>query len=920
MRAGVFATVISLSAVGTAHADDVTTSIHLAQTTDGTAARPVTGEKADVESTLRRKPIELEEVVVTGTHLRTEKTASPVVVITAADLEKQGLTTADDIIRSMPQNFSDINAGSSLNNALAPGGAQGQSAADLRGLGSENTLILVNGRRRAASSTFGDGTVNLNTIPVSAIDRVEVITDGASAIYGSDAVAGVINFILKKDYRGGETHVRQDLGSNGGDTISVDQTGGFTWSSGNVTGGARYSRTNPIISTRAGLHTVDFTNLGGTDQRTSLLSGLGQPGVVNDFDGNTLGTLPANDNGTSGVAGKLAPANFVPFDPGKNPYDVGAKMDSFSLDFNAEQSLAERVRAYAEVSYAKNTAESVSAAPVAGAVVPTTNRYNDLGMPVIVGYGFGQEYRQGLIPGYTTESDQTALGGTLGFKIALPGGWSADLSANYQREKALAAALILDQVLLAERAAGVDAQGNPLPADQHLSLFGNGTAQNPAALAGLMSWNVPGVNLPGNISTTQSALLNAEGAVLTLPTGEIRLATGGEFRREGFKYSGIADDLGLLTASPSRNVKALYAETTVPIVGGNMQVPGVYSLDFFAAGRWEQYSITGPFAGSDAAESTKTFTRTSPKFGVSWYPLPELKLRATYSHAFRAPRLSDLFSVSAGPFVLWPVIDPQNPSAGLIFPNYYTMGNPALRPETSDNLTAGLDWKPSGALQGLSTTLTYDKVNFKDKIDDLSTIAAYTPDLLFTIPGVVQRDANGDISRINLGPTNLAEVRSESVDASVRYATQTRVGDLDFGLSGTYTLRLQQVTVPGAPVQVLSGTENGPEKVKATSWVGWSKSGYGLNLYTHYSGRYINDNNNSINVGPISVQTVPVASYTTFDLTGSYTAKAGWSVQAGARNLFDKAFPFLSGYRVPWDERRVDLRGRVIYLQIGMKY
>ena len=889
-------------------------SLRQAQTPDAAAAQPATVEQG---SDATQKKFVLEEVVVTGTHLKTDKTASPMTVITKEDIKKQGLSTVDDIVRSLPQNYSTINAGSTLDNALNPIGAQGQASADLRGLGSQNTLILVNGRRRAASSTFGDGTVNLNTIPVSAIERVEVITDGASAIYGSDAVAGVINFILKKNYEGAETHVRQELGSNGGDAVSADQSLGLSWSSGNITMGGRYARSNPVLSNRAGLTTENFSARGGSDLRTTY---LGQPGVVLDpMTGAVVGSLPAGDSGNTGIAGKLSPANTVAYDAARYPFDVVSRRTTLSFDVNAEQSLSEWARAYAEVSYANNTSHASAGAPLAPYVtVPTTNHYNDSGAPVLVNYVFGQEYLDGLV-GNSYASDQRSLAATLGWKITLPRDWTADISGNHSREDASQMIVMLDPAVLAERAAGIDAHGIALPASQQLNLFGNGSAQSAAALAGLMSSSIPGTYTPSNISTTDSALLSAEGPLLSLPGGAVRLATGTEFRREKFDYTGDSSRTGLYVDNPSRKVAAVYGETNVPLLGEANRVAGIYALDLFAAARWERYSISGQFAGLSAPSRTQVFSQTSPKFGVSWYPWSPLKLRATYSHAFRAPALTDLFDASSGPYNFFGMVDPRNPSAGVIYPDVYNMGNPALRPETSDNLSAGLDWKPRGFLQGLSVALSYNKINFKNVINGLGTIAAFTPELLFNVPGVVERDAGGNISRINLGPVNIAGEHSQNVDFSTTYIANTPSGDWVFGLNGTYALQLTESTVPGATPLILVGTEAGPEKVKLRGSVGWSRAAYGLNLYANYSGHYLN--NNFGGSGP-----QPVASYLTFDLTGSYNLRGVWSLSGGARNLLNRSFPFfnnaagsaVSGF--PWDSRRVDLRGRVIYLEVARKF
>jgi iron complex outermembrane recepter protein len=852
---------------------------------------------------------ELEEITVTGSHLRMTEAAiaSPVIVITQDEIKKMGFNTVEDVIRSLSQNYSSVNSGTTLDDYQYSVDARGQSAADLRGLGPENTLVLVNGRRRAVSSTFGD-VVNLNTIPMGSIDRIEIMTDGASAVYGSDAVAGVINFILKKDYQGGETHVREEVGHNGGDSLTFDQSLGETWGSGNITFGGRFAKTDPVTNTRAGDTTSDFTSLGGDDWRSTS---LGQPGAVLG-----MGSLPAGDNGTTGIAGKLSPANAVPYDPAAYTTDLATGIKNYSFDINLEQQLGSRVRGYGEVSLSRNTTESVvGPASVFYQAVPTTNIYNDLGVPATVSYIFGNETRLGLLPPQSIISDQKALGGVLGVKITLPKDWTIDISANHSREDASTNEFALNQTLLAERVAGVDANGNPIPANQQLNLFGNGTAQSPAALAGLMQWGSPGSVAVDNFSTSDSALLTAEGSLLTLPGGDLRLATGGEFRREELNY-GTDESRSTLyvTTSPSRTVKAAFGELNIPLVGEHNRIPGIYSLNLYGAGRWEQYAISGPFDGAGEPDRVVDFTHFSPKAGISWFPWAELKVRGTFSKSFRAPSLTDLFGTTSGPYNFVSIVDPKNPGQGTIFPNTYFVGNPSVGPETATSYTAGLDWKPMGSLQGLAVTLTYSRIDFDNRIASSSDYLN-DPAILFSLPGVVVRNASGQIVSVNIGPVNIASRFSQSVDALVAYGMDTRAGQLTFGVSGTYTIKLEDDAGPGLPPVILDGTQNGPERVKARSWVSWSKREYGASVYANYSSSYINtDVDSPTQLGPQSVD-----HYTTFDLNGFYNLPGGFSVNAGVRNLTNAAFPFMN-YLYPFDTHRVDLRGRILYLEFASKY
>jgi iron complex outermembrane receptor protein len=840
----------------------------------------------------------LEEITVTGSrlHLAPAATTTPLTVITHQDMEDMGFSTVEDAIESLTQSYSGINAATTLDNSLNSIDSQGQSAADLRGIGPANTLILVNGRRRAPSTVFEDA-ANLNSIPIGSVDRIEIMTDGASAVYGSDAVAGVINFILKKNYEGAETHVRQELGHNGGDATSLEQTLGHDWSSGDVTFSGRYARSNHVNSSRAGFVSSDYSDIDGNDWR---VTDIGQPGVVQG-----LGALLPGDSGTQGIAGKLSPANVVPFDGATVPFDVVANTTSLSGDLNGEQSINSWARAYADVNFATNTSNSNGSAPGVIINVPATNAYNNLGVPVEVGYVFAREVQLGLMPAPENISNQKALQAVLGFQIFLPRNWNLDISANHSREDAYSDYEFLDTSLLLTRLSGVDDQGNPIPPDLQLNLFGNGTAQSPVALAGLIHGHVPGYFYNDNYATTDSALLTAEGSPLSVAGGQVRLATGAEFRRESlnFRDDSAASSLYVIP-DPNRRVNAVFGEMNIPVVGQQNRVPGIYSLDLYGAGRWEQYSFSGPFDGPQAPDQKETFGHASPKVGLSWYPWSSLKFRAAYSESFRAPNFTNLFGSTEYVNGYYPVVDPKNPGLGTQYPTVNFEANPRLGPETASDYTAGLDWKPAETLQGLSVALNYNMIDLVNRITYSQEFFGQ-PDFFFSLPGVVQRNSSGDITAINFLPLNLGSRRSANVDFQADYKIETRVGLLTFGVSGTYAITLEDVAGSGSTPLVLVGTQNGPERVKARGWMGWSRPHYGVHLFANYTSSYVNT---------LDLQPAPVAAYKTFDLTGYWNLPMGFSVNIGVRNLSNAAFPFFDNF-VPWDPRRVDLRGRIFYLE-----
>ena len=879
-------------------------------------------EPADDEA--RGEP---EEIVVTGTRLREVISGVPIVVVTRQDMLLQGLGSVEDLVRSLPQNFSDINAAATLDNSMNSVDAIGQSGVDLRNLGEGSTLVLVNGRRWVQSSTFGNGAVNLNGIPFNAIERVEVLTDGASAIYGADAQAGVINFILRDDFSGAETSLRQDIGANEGDILKIEQTAGVSWDGGTLLASLGYERKDPTDRRKAGLTTADLRSRGGTDGRSTFFT---QPGVVGyGFPGSyfaaiPLGALPAGDDGTQGVADRLSPANVVPLDLPALPGELNggtAVSDSLTGYLSAKQQFRDgKLTVFGELAYAKSESETTGM-PLGGVyTVPATNPYNDLPprppFVVNVGYIFLAETTAGLMPPRSNEGGQTNLTLTAGVRAALPfADWEAELSVSHAEEDAYFGFVAGNTDLLRQRLAGVDANGNPLPQEQVINPFGDGSAQSPAAVAGIIELVTDAGPASANTNTSvqRDYLASASGRFFDLPGGTSQLAVGGEVRIETLDYSSDQSRGTLFVVTePERTAKSVFAEWSLPLISERNAMPGLRELSLKVALRYDDYAFEGPFDGIDAPWREQNFSNTSPKLDAVWRPLDGFKVRASWGESFVPPQTSRLFGQDSGPFNFIRLIDPENPEVGLQFPDAYFTGNPDLVPEVSRNVSAGFDWTPGGFLDGLELQVTLTDIDITDRIGSITSIAFSTPEQLFDLPGVVERGPDGAITRLNLKPLNIASRQSRSVDVAASYAFANVAGAFKVGVEGTYTDHLLEVTLPGADPTYQHGTAAGPERLKAKAFVDLKRQALGLRLQANYSAGYENTSSRA---------QVMVDSYTTVDLTGSYAfGDSGWRLNAGARNLLNADFPFYDGFGTPWDPRRVDVRGRIVHLQVTKAY
>ena len=864
---------------------------------------------------------DVETLVVTGTRLDRQISGAPVHVITREEMAARGIASIEDAVRSLPQNFSEVNAAATLDNSLNSVGTIGQSSVDLRALG-RGSLVLVNGRRWVQSSTFGDGTVNLNGIPFNAVERIEVLADGASAIYGADAQAGVINFILRSNFVGGETSLRQDIGANDGDVLRFDQTLGVTWDGGQAMAVVGYQENEAVNRQKAGLTTLDFRPLGGADQRGTFATqpgkvGYGFPGSFFQFI--TLGTLPAGDDGTQGVAGRLSPANLIPYDSALN--GATAVSDTLTAYLQVSQALRDgTVELYGELNYAERNSHTTGT-PLAGVfTVPHTNPYNDVPpfppFAVSVGYVFEAETLAGLMPPRSNEGSQTNTTTTLGATAELPwADWSLDYSTTYGAEDAYFGFVAGNTELLNQRLAGVDANGDPLPMDEIINPFGDGSAQSPAAVAGLIelaTGDGPG-GANTNTASQRGHLLTMDGGLFDMPGGRSQLALGVEIRTETLDYTTDPSRRTLIIVlKPEREATSVFGEWSFPIVAEHNGIPGVHSLGAKLAIRSDDYSFSGPFDGPDAPSRGKSFSHTSPKVDIAWHPVESLKIRASWGESFVPPLTRNLFSSTNGPFNFIRVVDPEHPEAGLQFPDAYFTGNPDLTPEVADNLSAGFDWEPSGLLEGFSVAATYVDIDITDRVGSGTLIGFQNPELLFEIPGMVERATDGSIARLNLLPVNIASRQSRSVDVTISYRFDTALGAVRVGLDGTYTDFLRDTTLPGGDPMHLHGTPAGPERIKGRGFVNLSRGDLTVNVNANYSSSYYNTSFSAPH---------DVDSYLTFDLTGSYEfGESGWQIHAGSRNLFDADFPFFNGAGTPWDPRRVDTRGRIVYLQVKKAY
>ncbi len=876
----------------------------------------------------------IEVITVVGSHLKVGNETSPVTVITKADLLAQGISTLEQALAVLPQNAVSRTSVTSLDGTSSRS-SLGVGSANLRGFGSENTLVLVNGRRPAGSPSNLDRGANINSIPFAAIERIEVLTDGASAIYGADAVAGVINIVLVQGYDLPEVlSVRYDEGANGGDIMALEASFGTAWESGSLNGSVGYKKQDTILASAVGYSTRNFTSIGGPDFRFS--NPQAAPGAINGADVTvdlgvllpgvfpigTFVTTPgafyggvdrSRDASVPVTVADFSISNLAPLD--QVPQDVSAESEQVSAYLRFDQDVTDRFSMFAEANFSVSDNFAEASAPLVRDTlsVPTTNAFNATGEDLNVStYQFDGEVAAGLIPRVSvkteTESFGVVLGGSLqlGFKD-----WSLEAILNHGKESQDTADFF--SAIDANRFAAVLADSDPATA---LNLFGDGSQQNPATLQGLF---VPsGIDEENTISQLQ---LVGSGTLFELPAGPVATAISIDLRNEETLFS-VPGGESFGGRTPERDITAVFTEISLPLIGGDTSVSGIHSLELRVAARWEEYSVDATF---DGEKIDTLFSNTSPSIGLAWYITPDFKIRANFGESFKAPQLEDLLLIDPNPTVTGfldvllagagATTDPVNGLPIVDLPLAF-VGNPNLKPEVSDTQSFGFDWKPSGSLDGLTVSASYTEITTEDAVGNTFSLIFLAPDIYLTES--VIRDEQGIITTYVAQPFNFSESGLRAADVALDYVFDTDWGMFDLGIAGTRTFEVYDQLFPTEERVRREGQQNGPDRTKARAWVGWARDSYGAQLSATYSSSYENE---FITPDDPTPRIQKVDSYLTLDLTGRLELSNGFSFYGGVRNLADEDFPlYFNENGAPFDSRRVDVRGRTVYLEVRKSF
>jgi outer membrane receptor protein involved in Fe transport len=852
----------------------------------------------------------VEEIIVTGTHIRgAAPVGSRVMVIDREAIAASGYGRVQDLLETLPQNYSG-NVSEDSNADFGSANLNRGQAIDLRGLGASSTLVLVNGRRQPTGGLQGSF-VDISSIAASAVERIEIMADGASALYGSDAIGGVVNFVLRKDYDGIEAGVRLGTMDGAADDLQASFLLGKDWSSGNTLFGYQYSHRDALMAADAhwASYGQDYRALGGFDYRFAA----GNPGTILDpLTGVPAYAIPAGQDGTN-----LTVADLI---PGQANYPdvvthVAAlpEQEQHAAFASVSQDLGARLSVYAEGRFSQRRMTLPAVEPVALLFVPATNPFyvNPFaGDEVAVAYSFVDDF--GAI--MTQRSETTMYTLTGGVTTQLGAQWQMNAALTYGREKSTWS---LDHNIKYERAGAALFDPDPATA---LNLFGDGAHTNPATIATLLE-----TSLADGLSTLRNASVIADGPVLSLPAGTVRLALGADYRDErlGAHYASLAVATGeverddfFTVGEVRRDVTAFFGEVSIPVIGEPTDTGG-RGVAVSIAGRYEDYSDFG-----------STF---DPRIGLQVTPVRGVTLRGSWGTSFRAPRFNEMgiLTQPASAAAASGVPDPESPT-GLSNILYLVGGNPDLKEETAEIWTAGIELHPA-SIPDLSLTASYFDIAYQDKIqragdgatgtllveDQWREIVLRNPtqeqiDAVCNDPGFIGTCPANVAAIIDIRIQNIGRVDTRGIDFGADYAATLPLGRLTLNLSGTYVLAYERaVSASATPIDVLDTVSN-PLDLRLRAGIGWEVGAWRFNAFVNHSDDYDD---------PVSER--PVDSWTTVDLGVGYDFASGWLdgtvARLSATNVFDRAPPFANTFE-GFDATNASDAGRTISLGISKSW
>ncbi len=892
----------------------------LAQTASDTASGTVQAEPAPSAG----EATTLDAVQVTGSHIKRLQLTGvgPVTVVDAAAIERSGATSVDTLLQRLPASAGF--AGNQSNAYWAENG-YGTSQVNLRGLGINRTLVLLNGRRMVNGGTGANSAVDLNIVPVALIERIEVLKDGASAIYGADAVAGVVNIITKKHYNGAELALRygQTFENDGADG-SADLVWGASGERGSLMAGLSYSEGGTVnMASRApcGLGEVD-----GRLQCVGSSTTVGGRALLADGSRVNFNQQPGGDGDF-----------YEPYSAAKHNYNGNPTLNAvnpirrISASVLGEANLGDDLRGFAELMYTQRRSHQSATTGGLGVYRPieiaADHPTNPTGQDLLL-----QRRRLEEAGPRRFFQDTDTYRVVLGLDGRLGQNWDWSAALNWGRNTGLDGSTRVanldrvDQTL--DTSLCSNAPGAAIPCADYL---GYGDVSQQVLDYILFTTRDRGGN------EQKSFTANLSGQLFELPAGWVGFASGIEVRKErGWRnpdpltVAGIANSNQQDPIAGEYTAREAFAELAVPLLQGK---PLAESLTLNLAVRYSDYDLFGD--------------DLNYKVGLDWQATSAFKLRANYATAFRIPNVPELFggisegnltttdpcsgwSSQPGGSVLRENCQAYGVPVGYVQPGNTILttagGNPELEPEDARSLTIGAVWTP-GFLPGLTLTADYFDIrvdNAIQRIDGSTKLA-----ICYNTPGLAhpfcsranftRNPVTGEVDFLSSQPVNAANERISGIDVGGLYEFQAGGFDASVSLDASYLERYDVRPFPGAELIEYAGKITGG-RGSYTHWrafasVELKREAWSGSYSLQYIGKAEDINAARGDIGDHA----PSVSYHNVQL--KYAPAKAFDVSFGIDNLFDKKPPFIQSYTdANTDTMTYDLLGRRWYARLAYRW
>jgi len=863
----------------------------------------------------------LDTVQVTGSHIKRLQISGvgPVTVVDAEAIERSGATSVETLLQRLPASAGF--AGSQTNAYWAENG-YGTTQVNLRGLGINRTLVLLNGRRMVNGGTGANSSVDLNVIPVALIERIEVLKDGASAIYGADAVAGVVNIITKKGFDGAEASVRYGQTFEGdGEESSFDLAWGTTSDRGSLMAGLSYSEGGTVnMASRApcGLGEVD-----GRLQCVGSSATIGGRALLADGSRVNFNQDPNGDGDF-----------YEPYSAARHNYNGNPSLNAvnpikrLSFSLFGDTSLSEDVKLFTELMFTNRQSDQLATPGSLGVYRPINiaadHPTNPTGQDLLL-----QRRRLEEAGPREFYQETDTFRAVIGLEGQFGVGWDWSAAINWGRNTGVDGSTKVanldrvDQTL--DNAVCSNAPGAAIPCADYL---GYGDITQDVLDYILYTTRDNGGN------DQKSFTANVSGQLFELPAGWVGFASGVEVRKErGWRDPDPLTVLGSANTnqqdpiSGEYTAKEVFAEFAVPLLQDSVIAE---SLILNAAVRYSDYDLFGE--------------DINYKVGLDWQVVPSLKVRANYATAFRIPNIPELFGgiaegnlTTTDPCSGWSALPTDSVvrqncqaygvPAGYVQPGNTILttagGNPELEPEDANSFTVGAVWTP-GFLPGLTLTVDYFDIKIENAIQriDGSTKLA----ICYNTPGLAhpfcdasnftRNPVTGEVDFLSSQPVNAADERVTGIDLGGLYEFDVADFDSTVSLDVSYLDRYDVRPFPGADVIEYAGKITGGRGSYA-KWRAYTSLTMKREAWSgSYSMQYIGSADD-INATPGDIgDHAPSVTYHNVQL--KYSPAKSFDVALGIDNLYDKKAPFIQSYTdANTDTMTYDLLGRRWYVRVG---